>query len=56
MHGAFEIRVLVKRGKRIKLLLVRERSRRLLSHEDFKDEVAAVRAKTRLGLPISQDR
>ena len=30
MHGVSEIRVVVARGRRIKLLLVRERSRRLL--------------------------
>ena len=37
MHGASEIQVLVTRERRVSLLLVRERSRRLLFHEDFKD-------------------
>ena len=55
MHGASEIRVLVARGIRISLLLVRERSRRLLFHEDFKDRVEAIRAKAKPGLPINQD-
>ena len=56
MQGAFEMRVLVARGRRINLLLVREISRRLLSHGDFKDEVAPIKAKARPGLPVSQDR
>ena len=46
------MRVLVARGRRISLLLVRERSKRLLSHEDLKDEAAAIRAKARPGLPV----
>ena len=49
MPGASEIRVLVARGRRINLLLVREISRRLLLPEDFKDGAMAVRAKARPG-------
>ena len=50
MHEASEIWVLVARGRRISLLLVQERSTRLIFHEDFKDGVAAIRAKAELGL------
>ena len=50
MHGASEIRVLVTRGRRVSLLLVPERSRRLLFHKDFKDRVAAMRPEARSGL------
>ena len=46
--------MLVVRGRRVGLLLVRERSRRLLVHKVFKDKVAAIRAKARLELPVSQ--
>ena len=55
MHGAFAIRVLVARGIRISLLLVRERGRRFLFHEDFRDRAGAIRAKAKPGLPVSQD-
>ena len=55
MHIASEIRVIVARERRIDLLLVRERSRRLLLPEDFKDGVAAIKAKAILGLMASQD-
>ena len=55
MHGASEIRVLVARGIRISLLLVRERSKRLLFHEDFRDRAGAIRTKAKPGLPVSQD-
>ena len=37
------------------LLLVWGRSKRILFHEDFRDKAVAIRAKARLGLPISQD-
>ena len=53
MHGASEIRVLVTRERRVNLLLVPKRSRRLLVHEGFKDRVADIRAKARLGLLAS---
>ena len=56
MHGASEKRVLVTRGRRVSLLLVRERIRRLLIHEGFRDRVAANRAKAKLGLLASLDR
>ena len=55
MHKASEMRVLVARGRRISLLLVRERSRRLLFHEDFRDRAAAIKAKSKSRFPISQD-
>ena len=47
------MRVLVARRMRTCLLFVRERSRRLLVHEDFRDGAAAIRVKARSGLPIS---
>ena len=56
MHGASEMRVLVTRGRRVSLLPVRERSKRLLVHEGFKDRAAAIRAKAISGLLASQDR
>ena len=65
MHGASETRVLVTKGRKASLLLVRERRIRLLVHEGFKDRVAAIRAKARLGskpvrtndmLPLSSTR
>ena len=49
-HGAFRIWVLVLRGRIITLLLIREGSRRLLFHEDFKDRAATIRTKAALGL------
>ena len=45
------MRVLVEKGKRVSILLVQERSRRLLVHEGFRD-----RAKVRPGLLVRQDR
>ena len=48
------MRVLVVRGRRVSLLLFRERIRRLPVHEGFKDKAAAIRAKARLELPVSQ--
>ena len=56
MHGAPEIQVLVARGRTTNLPLVRERSKRLLVHEDFRDGVAAIKAKARSGLPVNQGR
>ena len=44
------MRVLVARGRRVGLLLVRERSRGLLVHEGSK--VADIRARDRLGLLV----
>ena len=44
------IQVLVLRGRRINLLLALGRSRRLLFRMDFKDGVAAIRAKAKSGL------
>ena len=38
------------RGRRVRLLLVWERSRRLPVHEGFKDKAAAIKAKARPGL------
>ena len=46
-HGGFKIWVLVTRRRRVSLLLVRERSRRLLFHEDFTDRAVTIRAKAR---------
>ena len=44
------MRVLVARGRRVSLLLVRERSRGLLVHEGSR--AATIRAKDRSGLPV----
>ena len=44
------MRALVARGRRVSLLLVRERSRGLLVHLGSK--AAAIRARDRLGLPV----
>ena len=44
------MRVLVARGRRVSLLLVRERSRRLLVHVSSK--ATAIRAKERSRLPV----
>ena len=50
MLVALGMRVLVARGRRVSLLLVRERSRGLLVHEGSK--VAAIRARDRSELPV----
>ena len=50
-----ELWVLVRRG-RISLLLVRERGRRLMLLECFRDKAATIRAKVRSGLPVRQDK
>ena len=55
MHEASETRVLVTKGRRVSLLLVQERSRRLLVHENFKDRVMTISVKARLGLLASYD-
>ena len=49
------MQMLVARERRISLPLVRERNRRLLVHEDFRDGAMAIKAKARLGLPVNQD-
>ena len=46
--------MLVLRGREINLLLVRERSRRLLVHKGSRAPV--IRAKDELGLPDGQDK
>ena len=48
------MRVLMVRGRRVSLLLVWERSQRLLVHEGFR--AAAIRAKVRLGFQVRRDR
>ena len=53
MHRASEMRVLVARGRRARLLPVRERSQRLPVHKGFKDKAVAIRAKARPGLLAS---
>ena len=53
MYVAFEIRVLVTKGRMTNLLLVRERNRRLLVHKGFRDKAAAIRAKAILGFLAS---
>ena len=55
-YGASGIWVIVLRGRRINFLIVQERSRRLLFHEDFRDRAEAIRAKARLGSRLSRPR
>ena len=55
-HRASEIWVLVLRGRRINLLIICEGSGRLLFHRDFKDGVAAIRAKAESGLLVRRGR
>ena len=50
MLGALGMRVLVARGRRVSLLLVRERSRGLLVHVGSR--AAAIRARDRSGFPV----
>ena len=45
--------MLVTRGRRVSLLLVREISRRLILHEDLRDKAAAIKAKAKSGLLVS---
>ena len=45
MHRASEMLVLVIRGRMVSLILVRERSIRLLFHEDFRDRAVTIKAK-----------
>ena len=48
-HGTSEMQVLKIRGMRVNLLLLaRRRSKRLLLRKDFKDRVAATKAKVRV--------
>ena len=56
MHRASEIWVLVIKGRKVSLLLVRERSRRLLFHKDFKDKATTIRAKAESGLLAREGR
>ena len=56
MHEAFEIQVLVTRGRRTNLLLAQERSKGLLLRENFRDRVVAIRTKARSGLLANQGR
>ena len=50
MLGALGIRVLVARGRRVSLLLVRERTRRLIVHVGSRS--AAIRARDKSRLPV----
>ena len=50
MLGALGMRVLVARGRRVSLFLVRERSKRLLVHVGSR--TAAIQARNRSGLPV----
>ena len=53
---ASRIWVLVLSGRRVSLLLVRERGRRLLLHKDFRNRVEVIRAKAKIGHLVRQDR
>ena len=50
------MQILVARGRRINLLLVRERRKRLLCPEDLRDEALDIRVKARPRFLVSQDR
>ena len=54
-HGASGTWVLVLRGRRINLLLIREKSKRLLFHGDFGDGAAVIKVKAESGLLPDQD-
>ena len=56
MHGASGIRVPVRKGRRVTLLLARERSGGLLFHEGIQYRAKAIRAKARAGMPVRQGR
>ena len=53
MHRTSETQVLVKKERRFCLLLVQERSIRILFHEGFMDRAMAMRAKARSELLAS---
>ena len=55
MHEALGMRVLVARGRRVNLLLVRERGRRLLLHKDFRNRAEVIRAEAKMGHLVRQD-
>ena len=55
-HKASGIWMLVLTGRRIDLYLIRERSRRLIFHRDFRDGATIIRAKAESGLLPGQDR
>ena len=42
----------VRKGRRVTLLLARERSRGLLFHEDIQYKATAIKAKARVGMPV----
>ena len=54
MLGALGIRVIVARGKRVSLLLVRERGTRLLLRKDFRNRAELIRAKAKIGHLVRQ--
>ena len=56
MHEALKMQVLVARGMRVNLLLVRERGRRLLLHKDFRNRAEVIRAKAKIEHLVRQDR
>ena len=56
MPEASEIRVLVRKGSRVTLLLARERSGGLMFHEDIQYRTTTIRAKVRARMPIRQGR
>ena len=55
-HRASGIWVLAQRGRIINLLLIREGSRRIIFHEDFKDRTVAIRAKVESELQARRGR
>ena len=56
MQEALRMRVLVARGRRVSLLLVRERSKRLLLRKDFRNRAEVIKAKAKIGHLVRQDR
>ena len=49
------MRVLVARGRRVSLLLVRERGSRILLRKDFRNRAEVIKAKAKIGNLVKQD-
>ena len=54
MHEALGMQVLVARGRRVRLLLVREIGKRILLLKDFRNRAEVIKAK--IGHLVRQDR
>ena len=56
MEDAQSMRVLVAKGRRVSLLLVRKRGRRFLLHKDFRNRAEVIKAKAKIGHLVRRDR